>query len=235
VSAVDETTWLACTDPFAMLQFLGGQVSNRKWRMFACGCCRRIWDALVDERSRRAIEVLDRLADGLGGEGEATEAARGATRADRQTRQAHSGSPVTVAAVAAKDAITGNWAGVLRWVSATEVWSGGAHHSEEAASQSVAAARAALATLLREVVGNPFHPPSIDPTWQTNEVIGLGEATYEHRELPSGHLGPARLAVLCDALLDSGCPPDHELLTHLRSPGPHVRGCVAIDALLGRQ
>jgi hypothetical protein len=27
---------------------------------------------------------------------------------------------------------------------------------------------------------------------------------------------------------------DTQLLGHLRSPGPHVRGCVAVDALLGR-
>jgi hypothetical protein len=27
----------------------------------------------------------------------------------------------------------------------------------------------------------------------------------------------------------------HPLLAHLRSPGPHVRGCWAIDLLLGKE
>jgi hypothetical protein len=40
--------------------------------------------------------------------------------------------------------------------------------------------------------------------------------------------------VLCDALLDAGCPQDHELLAHLRSPGPHVRGCQGLDLILGK-
>jgi hypothetical protein len=42
-----------------------------------------------------------------------------------------------------------------------------------------------------------------------------------------------RMPVLADALEDAGCT-DAELLAHLRSPGPHVRGCWAIDLLLGR-
>jgi hypothetical protein len=38
---------------------------------------------------------------------------------------------------------------------------------------------------------------------------------------------------LGDALEVSGCT-DAELLAHLRSPGPHVRGCFALDAVLGK-
>jgi hypothetical protein len=37
-----------------------------------------------------------------------------------------------------------------------------------------------------------------------------------------------------DLWVDAGCT-DAELLAHLRSPGPHVRGCHAIEALLGRE
>jgi hypothetical protein len=52
--------------------------------------------------------------------------------------------------------------------------------------------------------------------------------------MPSGHLDPARLAVLADALEDAGCA-DADLLGHLRGPGPHIRGCWAVDLLLGKE
>ena len=47
-------------------------------------------------------------------------------------------------------------------------------------------------------------------------------------------LDPLRLSVLADALEDAGCTQE-AILSHLRSPGPHVRGCWALDVILGNQ
>ena len=88
-------------------------------------------------------------------------------------------------------------------------------------------------TILREVFGNPFRPVALDPGWRTISVLALAKAAYEERSLPVGTLDPARLAVLADALEDAGCN-NADILAHLRSPESHVRGCWAVDLLLGR-
>ena len=41
------------------------------------------------------------------------------------------------------------------------------------------------------------------------------------------------LPILGDALVRAGCQSD-ELLRHVRSPGPHDRGCWAVDVVLGK-
>ena len=51
--------------------------------------------------------------------------------------------------------------------------------------------------------------------------------------IEDGSLDPVRLLVLADALLDGGCDSD-DLLGHLRGPGPHFRGCWAVDLMLGK-
>ena len=71
-------------------------------------------------------------------------------------------------------------------------------------------------------------------SYRTPTVNSLVEAAYQERDLPSGHLDPARLAVLSDALEDAGCT-DAAILDHLRGPGPHVRGCWALDLLLAKE
>src|SRR5207248_10447105 len=64
VTAMTEAEWLACADPRAMLKFLGA-VSERKQRLLACACVRRVWHMLPNARSRKAVEIGERLADGL--------------------------------------------------------------------------------------------------------------------------------------------------------------------------
>ena len=42
-----------------------------------------------------------------------------------------------------------------------------------------------------------------------------------------------RLAILADALEEAGGTKE-AILDHLRAPGPHVRGCWALDLILGK-
>src|SRR5262245_25044363 len=62
---MNETAWLGCGDPDALLRCLRGRVSERKVRLFACACLRRLWTVLPNDRCRRAVEVIERCADGL--------------------------------------------------------------------------------------------------------------------------------------------------------------------------
>src|SRR5262249_34021495 len=95
------------------------------------------------------------------------------------------------------------------------------------------AERAAQAGVVREVFGNPSRRARRNRSCLTPPVVALAHAAYEERTLPSGELDPPRLAVLADALEEAGCA-DPTILGHLRSRGPHVRGCWAVDLLLGK-
>jgi hypothetical protein len=44
----------------------------------------------------------------------------------------------------------------------------------------------------------------------------------------------ARLPILADARLDAGCD-NEQLLAHCRNESPHVRGCWAIDLIIGKK
>src|SRR5262245_26021248 len=65
-TSMDEVEWLACNEPWRMLENLVGASADpagRPMRLFACGCARIAWAAL-DEQRRAAVEVAERYADG---------------------------------------------------------------------------------------------------------------------------------------------------------------------------
>jgi hypothetical protein len=99
------------------------------------------------------------------------------------------------------------------------------------------AERAIQAVLVRDIFGPlPFHNVCINASilaWNDGLIMKLARAAYEGYHLPDGTLYSDRLTVLADALEEAGVT-DALLLEHLRGPGPHVRGCFVIDAILGR-
>jgi hypothetical protein len=216
-----ETEWLVGTEVSGMLSFLGKKASFRKRRLFACACVRRIWHLLDDPRSRRAVEVAEALADGKVNKETAKCVQREAGAASRATPK-------------------GRWypadAAAICILQSTEDISTAARTATAAshAGVTLSAERTAQAVLVRDIFGNPFRPLSLEPAWMTPTVLNLAQAAYDNRLLPSGLLDNARLAVLADALEEGGCA-DGELLEHLRSAGPHVRGCWPVDLILNKE
>jgi hypothetical protein len=96
---------------------------------------------------------------------------------------------------------------------------------------------AAQVALLRDVFGNLLRRPPPLPAailaWSDGTARRIAEGIYEDRQMPEGTLDTGRLAILADALLDAGCH-DEVLIQHCRSEGPHVRGCWAVDLVLGK-
>lgn len=62
-------------------------------------------------------------------------------------------------------------------------------------------------------------------SWLTPLVAQMARTIYDDRAFGD-------LPILADALEDAGCDSE-AILMHLRSDGPHVRGCWALDSLLG--
>jgi hypothetical protein len=222
-----ESEWLTCTDSRKMLAFLreGGQLTERRSRLFGAAACRRVWHLLPDARSRKAVEVAERYGQA------------GAT--DEELEAAYE-EAFDVGAALAESGDEGRAA--LRCAA----WAacGTAHPDElaEAVAQGAAEAagtgeeEGAQANLLRCVFGNPFRSIALDPSWLTWNgctVQHLAQAAYDNRTLPAGTLDNDRLAVLADALEDAGCN-DTDLLNHFRLPSVHVRGCWGVDLVLGK-
>src|SRR5580704_8618613 len=58
-----EAEWLACRKLEPMFDFLRGKTSDRKRRLFACACVRRVWVWMADERSEKAVQVAEWFAE----------------------------------------------------------------------------------------------------------------------------------------------------------------------------
>jgi hypothetical protein len=68
--------WRSTRFLLAMAEFLGDRIGPRKQRLYAVACCRAIWPLLTDPRSRAAVEVAERFAEGGASEQELRDAER---------------------------------------------------------------------------------------------------------------------------------------------------------------
>jgi hypothetical protein len=198
--------------------------SDRKWRLFACSCCRSMFATVrVNPWDVHAVAVAERYADGLADLDELTHAAS-STSSDWTAVFACAEAASAVGGASAAEHAAGNAAWeVGTWIAARADVDDDEHPIAVAARSE---AKAVQSMLLRDLFGNPFRPVTANLAWLTATVVALARGIYDERAFD-------RMPILADALQDAGCD-NADVLDHCRGPGPHVRGCWVVDMLLGK-
>jgi hypothetical protein len=224
-----EAEWMAFTDPRPMLAPLRRGASDRKLRLFAVACCRRIWDLLPDEPCRSALETAELFADGLASLDSLGEAHRAAMLSyvdydDHDECGRFTGRESAAMAVAGAcwteeegrdrglDDVVDNCYGLGRL--STGRGDGGRIEFIRQCRD------------IRDIFGHPLRAVDLTPSWLTTEVVTLARTMYDSRAFD-------RLPELADALRSAGCN-DAALLAHCHETGQHVRGCWVVDAIQDR-
>ena len=244
-----EAEWLACDNPEPMLEFLRRKASDRKVRLFAVACCRRVWPSLEHEEFRDAVRKAESFADGLVDRAEMLEAhekARPIFVTLHNGKDNGPGAALTASAFPSPpksiweriaDALDDPW-----WED--EMDKGDrlapalvtARHAARAAaylqgewvldSPATIAEQREQTALVHCLFGNPFHPRPESTAGLTREVRALADGIYAEHAFD-------RMPLLADALEASGCP-NADMLEHCRSGGEHARGCWVVDLLLDK-
>ena len=241
---VTEAEWLACANPSPMLEFLRDKASERKLRVFAVACCRRIWHLFNDEQFRRAVTAAELFADG---EINKEELASARAAAISVLVQLHgddeaSGASISAAGIPAPkkpfweqllDAFSDPWwedefdkgdplapaivtARHAAWAAARR----NGQHSLGGPSSEITEQQAQV-TILRDIFGNRFHalPPRPEVIAPLAERIYAGEWD--------------KMPLLGEWLQEHGYWSEGE---HCLDPKlHHVKGCWVVDWVTGRE
>jgi len=215
-----ETEWLELSYPTPMLEEAPLE-SERKLRLFSVACCRRVWKYIRGAEGRHAVDVAEQYADGAVTTKQLDQASEGAQRVVGVSE-----AELSLTYYVARRAVNASSCVLdASKLYADSVVSPGA--SEAAWDAADSAESKVQAELLRDIFGNPFRPTTFLPEWRTSTVLTLSQQMYESRDF-------SPMPILADALQDAGCT-DEGILSHCRGPGPHVRGCWVVDAVLNKE
>jgi hypothetical protein len=178
--AMTEQEWLECTDPQAILKLVGYKVSERKLRLCSCAFIRRVIHVVTDPRSRLAVEVAERFADAEEPES-AIQLLRASIDDDRKAGRLPDWENFLVRDCLSESAESG--ASAAAWNTAqlpvgdlTQAW------------ECKKIGDPAVAATVRDILGNPFRPVTVNPAWRTANVTALAQAIYEDRAFdPPAH------------------------------------------------
>lgn len=237
-----EQEWLACTYPKRMLEFVQDRTSDRKLRLFAVACCRRILSILDCEQIEEAVILAELAADGAANSDRMravlTDVAEAANSFPPASKHYQGMNGVAMALWARPEnpllqmgirclANSAAWSADPAATVDVDDWSSPNDpeycHVRDVESKD-------QTDLLRDILGNPFRSVKVDQSWLTwhdGTVPKIAQVIYDKRAFD-------RLPTLVDALEGAGCT-DADILNHCRQPGEHVRGCWVMDLILGKQ
>lgn len=200
-----EAEWLSAADPRTMLLRAPVVLTDRKCRLFACACCRRVWDLLTEPDSRAAVEATERFADGSAESSElraAWERALAVSRAfgaewvaeggstSERGRTAHVRQSAASAACYTShpnpNVPPSHYAGA-RGAAESAGFAAALNAAPDDWTADRARRREASAALLRDVVGNPFRPAPFSASWRTDTAVSLAKQMYEARVRCDAH------------------------------------------------
>ena len=245
-----EEEWMASDDPNAVLSGLKqltrerkSIVSYRRSLLFSLACYRKRIERSVAPLARSVAEATDLFADG---QDDYTplyrlwqEAEKAVRKAQKNYEMVGDGWEVLAYSFVAKilSVATPSISREQRATRATEALervigevckNAGEGQSGAQRKQAERVAARLLARGLREVFGNPFRPIAFDAAWRTSDVMALANGVYAERAFE-------RMPILADALQDAGCD-NADILAHLRDEtATHVRGCWALDLVVGKE
>jgi hypothetical protein len=218
-----DADWLTCTEVRRMLPAVRHRLSERKLRLLACGCCRRVWRLLRSERSRRAVALAERYADGLADRHRLFQASEEARQPVERTSQQVTAAATVAAMIADPRPLLDRRD--FRFTALAVALDELSRATDEPTADGTP--HSTPCELLRDLLGPATGAVVFDPAWRTSDLQALARRAYDDRDF-------AVLPVLGDALEDAGCTSD-ALLTHCRAGAGHARGCWALDLVLEQQ
>jgi hypothetical protein len=273
---MNESEWLSSADPIEMIEFLRGNPTSedtvtwwnnrwqveepskgndRKFRLFASACCRRVWNRIPEQCNRDAVVAVEEFLEGRAC-GSVLHDALVASSAVEYTEdgQKRSDPGYWIVKYLGRGFYKMTAAASALLVASQVIFMSDEEYGRNASFEfnccyytvagyfmkpfrwplpipaAVKAERLTQANLVRCVFGNPFRPVSSDPAvlqWKDRTIEKLAEAIYEERAFD-------RLPIVADALEEAGWE-NPDMLAHCRGQGLHIRGCYALDSILGKK
>jgi hypothetical protein len=251
-------SWLVVSDWADTSHEWDRRASDRKLRLFACAVERGWWAGGMDNRTLASLQVAEAWADGALNGGD-----REVRRFAGEGPWMHSDVAFGAASMLARHNSRSDlprWAALLRDIVGNPFrpvtlcgMERNPFHNQHAhvdkqggfwlEAECPACARLRTPTVV--ALANAAYDHRAARACQNCDGYGRGIEGKHGRnfecpdcngtgKVEDGTLENDTLAVLADALSDAGCC-DETILTHLRSDGPHVRGCWVLDLLLGKE
>jgi hypothetical protein len=209
--------WETTHFPIPLLGFLADNrsITPRKARLFACAACRMARGKSHRPDLTECVEAAEQFADGR-------ETPVGLRIAHITARNFCEQEPDNLLAQLAFHATESDIHVVTIAVLLFDRFQ---HRDMNSLHLTTTDVNRIIADLIRELF--PLHDEPFDPNWRTAAILDMAGQLDDMRN-------DTALPVLADALEEAGCN-NKDLLAHCRDPqAKHVRGCWAVDLVLGK-